>query len=481
MKQRWTFPAAAKGARALLSPQIRDVIRRSVVSGQLRPGTRLPSSRGLAAELGVSRNTVTEAYDQLLSEGVVRGRHGAGTFVTTSLPFEHRPPSPAVVDVAALSNRGRTFNAITSSHSAGKLGPFSPGIPALDASLLTTWFQAAASAARNSKAELLTYGDPAGYEPLRETVASYLGPTRGIRCTADQILITTGTQQAISIAAKLLLDEGQTSWVEDPGYPGAIAALLSAGAELARVPIDRDGLNVAAGQRLAPAARLAYVSPSHQYPLGVTMTVERRMELLAWAKRAGAWILEDDYDSEFRHHGRTVPALQGLDDSGCVLYFGTFSKSLFPSVRVGYLVVPSRIAPAFAKAMAIEGNGPPLIEQAALHQFIEGGGYRRHLKQVRALYRDRHAAFLEAMHKQLGRTLRFSDGSMGLHITGELSSRRDDRRLSTRAAATGLSLPPLSAYYGRQPASRGFVMGYAHVPVPEIRAAVTVMARVLRS
>jgi GntR family transcriptional regulator/MocR family aminotransferase len=441
----------------------------------------LPSSRDLAAELGVSRNTIVDAYDQLLSEGYVESRRGAGTFVAANLATQAGGRArPATISQLTLSSRGKASTEIITSHSAGTLRPFSPGIPALEPATLVTWFQTAARVHRRITPELLNYGDAAGYRPLRESIAGHLGPTRGVTCGADQVVITSGTQQALSIAAHLLLDPGQLAWMEDPGYPGGAAALASGGARLVQVPVDAEGLNVAVGIRRAPNARLAYVSPSHQYPLGVTMTLARRLELLRWAEKAEAWIFEDDYDSEFRYDGRTLPALQGLDQRGHVVYFGTFSKTLFPSLRIGYVIVPPRLAPAFAKAVEIAGHGPSLIEQAALHRFIESGAYARHLKQVRSLYDERHAVFCRAVRKRLGKALRLSGEAMGLHITGELMSGGDDRRLSEQAAIAHLSIPPLSRYYGGPADRRGFVMGYGHLSPAQIQSGVAALAGVLR-
>jgi len=481
MKDRRLFLSPSVRTGAPLPLRIRDSIRRSVLRGQLRPGTRLPSSRSLADELGVSRNTVVDAYDQLLAEGYLESRRGSGTFVAMNLSIRtaDRPVGTSSSAQLAMSDRGKASTDIVTSHSADTLRPFSPGIPALDPAALRSWFQTTARIGRRITAELLSYGEAAGYRPLREAIAGHLGPTRNVTCNADQVVITSGTQQALSIAAHLLLDPGEPAWIEDPGYPGAAAAFANAGARLVHVPVDSDGLNVAFGLRRALNARLAYVSPSHQYPLGVTMTLARRLDLLRWADKTDAWILEDDYDSEFRYDGRTLPALQGLDDRGHVVYLGTFSKTVFPSLRIGYAIVPPRLAAAFAKGVAITGHGPPLMEQAALHQFIESGAYARHLKQVRALYDERHNAFCEAVRKRLAGVLSLSGEAMGLHIAGMLLSEKDDRRLSDRAAAANLSMPALSKYYGGPQPARGFVMGYGHLSIAQIHAGVGLLSTIL--
>ncbi|HTO75403.1 MAG TPA: PLP-dependent aminotransferase family protein [Thermoanaerobaculia bacterium] len=474
------MPSVRPGTR--LPAQIRDTIRRSVLAGQLRPGSQLPSSRALASELGVSRNSVVDAYDQLLVEGYLESRRGSGTFVAPHVAA--RASRWPTVDRPAASRTsvfGLALAEITTSHSSDALRPFSPGIPALEPSLLRRWIQTSGRVRRRITPELLNYGDAAGYGPLREAIASRLGPTRGVTCGPDQVVITSGTQQGLAIAAQLLCNPGDTAWIEDPGYPGAAAAFAAAGARLAHVPVDSEGIRVASGVRRAPSARLAYVSPSHQYPLGVTTTLPRRLELLQWAEENDAWILEDDYDSEFRYDGRSLPALQGLDRRGRVLYLGTFSKTLFPSLRIGYVIVPPSLGPAFAKAVSVAGHGPPLIEQAVLHRFIETGSYTRHLRQMRRIYAERNAAFCEGIHRRLGRVLRFHGEAMGLHVACELLSEEDDRRISERAAAAGLSLPALSSYFGGPRPKRGFVMGYGHLTTLQIRSGIAALSELLRT
>jgi GntR family transcriptional regulator/MocR family aminotransferase len=247
------------------------------------------------------------------------------------------------------------------------------------------------------------------------------------------------------------------------------------------VPVDGEGLVVSAGRRRAPRARLAYVSPSHQYPLGVTTALPRRLELLRWADENDAWILEDDYDSEFRYDGRTLPALQGLDARARVLYLGTFSKTLFPSLRIGYVVAPAALAPAFARAVAIAGHGPPLVEQAVLHRFLESGSYARHLKRLRRAYAERHGVFCDGIRRRLGGVLRVFGEAMGLHVACELLGDRDDRAVSERAAAAGLTVPALSSYFRGPRPTRGLVMGYGHLSLAQIRSGIGELARVIRA
>src|SRR5262245_38120039 len=321
--------------------QIYDGVREAILSGRLRPGARLPSTRVLAADLETSRNTVLAAFGQLLAEGYVEGRVGAGTTVARTLPetlLRARPEAAGTERPGRrprLSRRGALLVGTRAALGRGAIAahPFRPGLPGLETFPFDLWTRLIARRWRRVPRQLLDYGDPAGYAPLREAIAAYLGEARAVRCEATQVIVVTGAQQAVDLAARVLLDPGETAWVEDPGYQGARGALVAAGIRLASVPVDVEGLAVRRGARSAPGARLVYVTPSHQYPLGVTMSLQRRLALLEWASASGAWILEDDYDSEYRYAGRPLAALQGLDTAGRVIYAGTFSKVLLPAPR----------------------------------------------------------------------------------------------------------------------------------------------------
>jgi GntR family transcriptional regulator / MocR family aminotransferase len=324
--------------------QLYQRLRAAILAGQLPPGTRLPSTRSLATELGVSRTTALTAYEQLRDEGYLDGQVGAGTTIAELSGPGPAPPAsthaaPQAPPRPALSARGATMAGdrwrLRPPDSLGAgLRAFPLGLPALDAFPHQVWTRILTRRARRSLDQLLGYQDPAGYRPLREAIAAYLSMARGVRCTPAQIVVVSGAQAGLDLTARLLLDPGDPVWVEDPGYYGARGALACAGARLIPVPVDTDGLDVAAGQRCEPAARLAYVTPSHQFPVGVTMSLPRRLALLAWAKQADAFVLEDDYESEYRYVGRPLPALQGLDEAGRVIYVGSFSKVLFPSLPV---------------------------------------------------------------------------------------------------------------------------------------------------
>ena len=475
------------GGNLPLARRVTRALRQAVLSGQLKPGTRLPSTRALAAEMAISRNTVLDAYAQLLSEGYLEARHGSGTFVASSMPdiaLESRSVKPdnsaAAASAPALSARGRALLAIKTSVVDDVGNAFCPGIPALDPELLEAWTRVAIRSRRSCSKEALNYADAAGYRPLREAIAAYLGPARGVVCTADQVLITGGTQQALDISARLLLDPGQAFWFEEPGYLAARAALVAAGGVPVAVPVDDEGLRVDVGWKRAAAGRAAYVSPSHQYPLGVTMSVSRRLRLLEWARKADAWILEDDYDSEFRYEGAPLPALRSLDRAGRVVYIGTFSKVLFPALRLGYAIVPQPLVDAFRKQALIAGLGAARLDQLALADFFDQGHYARHIRRMRKIYAERRRAFADLVRERIGSILELQGATAGLHVSAKLSDRTDDRALSRRARLRGLCLSPLSEYCLARPTISGFVMGYGHLDGSEMARGVDVLRDVLR-
>jgi len=339
---------------------------------------------------------------------------------------------------------------------------------------------------RRLASPLLTDGDPRGYAPLRAEIAAYLGAVRGVRCGPEQVVVVAGSQQGIQLAARVCLDPGDRAWFEDPGYPGARRALEDAGARVVPVPVDAEGLDVAAGVARAPDARLAFVTPAHQAPLGVAMSAARRLALLEWARAARAWVLEDDYDSEYRYAGRPFPALQGLDPDGRVLYLGTFSKTLFPALRLGYLVVPPHLVDAVAGARAVLDRHSPVIEQAVVADFLAGGHFARHVRRMRTLYAERQAALVEAGRCELGGLLDLAPADAGLHLIGWLPPGVDDRAAAAAAHAAGVDTLSVSAHRADPPAMEaapairgGLLLGYAPVRPPRIRAATRALARAL--
>jgi GntR family transcriptional regulator/MocR family aminotransferase len=476
-------------AQAPLFRQVYEGLRRGILDGTLAAGVRVPATRSLAGELGVSRNTVLNAYEQLLAEGYLEGRLGSGTYVPAALPEEMiqvrqtaAPARPRSPQRPALSRRGELLArvAATVTRSSGVPRPFRPGLPALDAFPFETWARLLAQYHRRPPRDLLGYGDPAGYAPLRRAIAAHLGPARAVHCDPEQVLIITGSQQGVDLVARILLDVGDTAWVEDPGYPSARAALAGAGVALVPVPVDGDGLDVAAGSARCADARLVYVTPSHQYPLGVTLSLPRRLALLDWARRANAWVVEDDYDSEFRYAGRPLAALQGLDQGGRVIYLGTFSKTLFPALRLGYLVVPPDLVDAFTAARGVIDRQAPTLTQAVLADFIHEGHFVRHIRRMRTLYAERQETLLRAARRELDGLLEVCPCATGLHLMGWLPQGRDDQQAAQAAARVGVVVPPLSSYSAERQRRGGLLLGYAATDARQTRDAVRRLSSALR-
>jgi len=458
-----------------LYQQLYEGYREAILDRRLRAGQRLPSTRGLAGELQISRIPVLNAFEQLLAEGYFEARVGAGTFVASSLPDE--PPAPTA-RAAAREPAARPARREIARRAAALVRPPEPWLkgwgafrlsqPAVEHFPFQVWASLVARLCRNPRGSLLHYGGPMGYRPFREAVAAYLRTARAVRCEADQIMVVSGSQHALEIASRVLLDPGSRVWVEEPGYNGARDVLTMAGARLVPVPVDAEGLDVAAGIALSPRARAAYVTPSHQYPLGVTMSATRRLQLLDWAQRSGAWILEDDYDSEFRYGSQPIPALQGLDRDSRVLYIGTFSKVLFPALRLGYLVIPADLVARFAAVRETMDICPPTLQQAALAEFLTEGHFARHIRRLRLLYRERRAALVDALANEIGPTLEVLGDQAGMHLVATLPPGSPDRDISERAARQGLWAMPLSACYLGEVRRPGLVLGFGGTSVPEI-------------
>jgi GntR family transcriptional regulator/MocR family aminotransferase len=353
------------------------------------------------------------------------------------------------------------------------------GMPDLTAFPFAEWARITSRFWRDPPGDLLFYGEPAGYKPLREQIASYLGAARAVQCDASQVIVVSGSQQALALSAQLLVDPGDAVWMEDPGYLGARAALASSGARLVAVPVDTEGIDVAAGMRSAGDARLAYVTPSHQFPLSVTMSLGRRLALLDWASRAKAWVLEDDFDSEYRYAGRPLASLQGLDRDGRVIYIGTFSKVMFPSLRIGYMVVPPDLVDAFVAARAIVDRHPPTVEQAALAEFMAEGHLARHIRRMRTLYEERQRLFLKIGRRELRGLIELQPADTGMHVVGWLPEGADDAAVSRACSAAGVEAAALSAYRLDVTLPPALTLGYAGCDERAIRDGVAVLARVL--
>jgi GntR family transcriptional regulator/MocR family aminotransferase len=478
--------------------QLYERLRRAILSGQLHAGDRLPSTRTLASQLGVSRNVVCLACDQLIAEGYIASKVGRGMHVAQVIPealltvptAAHAPAAPAGLTTHPAASRGgarlaqpvvHADSTVPPDHGSRPICAFRAGVPALGAFPYQLWAQIVARHARHTLPHRSDYQETAGYRPLREAIAAHIGITRGVQCTADQLVIVTGAQSALDLAARVVLDPGDRVWMEDPGYHGARAALGAAGAQLVPVPITAAGLDVAAGTGRAPEARLAYVTPSHQLPLGVTMSFAQRLALLEWAYQAQAWILEDDYDSEYRFSGRPLEALYGLDRGNRVIYLGTFSKTLFPALRLGFLVAPPDLVDAFVAAYRSVGRHAPILEQLALAEFITAGHFMRHLRRMRTLYAERSAALIDALTHELGDLLVVQRPEGGMQLVGWLPPGCDDRVAAAHAAAHDVDVVPVSLFSLEPQPRGGLVLGYAAVDVQELRAGAQRLARALHS
>jgi len=473
-----------------LYQQLYRGLRAAILDGQLAPGTRVPATRALASELGVSRATVQQAFDQLMAEGYLEGKVGSGSFVARTLPEDYlSAPAPQPVGRPVVRPQRVPSRRAASMVEASRLNvaayprqkwpAFPVGIPALDAFPHRVWSRLLARRWRHPSAELLNHRVPAGYLPLREQIAAYVATARGVRCTVDQVIIVAGAQQGLDLAARVLLDPGDAAWVEDPGYIGVRGALSGAGVRVVPVPVDSEGLDVAAGRALCPDARLAYITPSHQFPLGVTMSLGRRLALLEWATQADAWILEDDYDSEFRYCGRPLAALQGIDQTARTIYVGSFSKVLFPALRLGYLVVPPDLVDAFMAALSFAACALPALEQSVLAEFMAAGHFTRHLRQMRVLYAERQQMLEQIVQQELGGHLTLAHSQAGMHLLAWLPHGVDDQRVADEAAARQVTVMPLSRTTVRRLDRGALLLGYAATDEAHMRRGVQRLADAL--
>lgn len=462
-----------------LQQQLYERTRGLILAGRLVAGARLPSTRRTASRLGLSRNTVLAAFEQLALEGYVETRRASGTYVSHALAGTAPPSRPAQAPVE-LSSYGRRLARTRTARDQDRTGPrpLQPGVPALDAFPFKTWRRLTAAALRElarSDRRALAYGWTGGYPPLREAIARHLRVSRGVRCEPGQILITAGTQGALDLTARMLLEPRDVVWFEDPGYVSAREVLQAAGHRLVPVPVDDEGLVVSAATQREPRARLAYVTPSHQYPTSATLSLARRVQLLAWAARHAAWIFEDDYDSEFRHAGKPLTALQGQDEGGRVLYAGTFSKTLFPALRLGYLVLPPALAGGFLSARALADRSPPILEQMVLARFVAQGHFARHVQRMRQLYASRRAVLERALLTHAGGFLDIAPSQTGLQLSVRLPDGVDDVALVERLERRGLGARALSGYALEPLARGGLCLGFGSTPEADLERAVRVI------
>jgi GntR family transcriptional regulator / MocR family aminotransferase len=469
------LPQPSSGVR--LYRWLYQELRSAILSGNLRPGSRLPATRDLAAQYGLSRPTIVTAFDLLRAEGYVEGKVGSGTYVSKTLPEEllhapradaHPQTRPRKLHLSAYARHLKPLRRLDSR----RIKAFRGNLPALHEFPAALWAQIASRRLRHVSASLLAGGEALGYRPLREAVAEYLNASRGVKCSADQVLIISGVQEALNRAAHLLLDRGDSVWMEEPGYPGATLAFQSVGGKVCPVPVDSEGLNLEAGIKRGPRPRMIYVTPGHQFPLGVTMSLRRRLSLLEWARRERSIIFEDDYDSEYRYSGRPIPAMQGLDKSSVVIFAGSFSLVLFPSLRLGYVVLPQDMVDIFAAAASVSTHHPPLIDQAILCDFIREGHLARHIRRMRQLYAERLGVLLEAAHSRLAGLLEIGNVEAGLRTVGWIKSGVPAERVARAASRRGVDVVPLSRYGSGRSPRNGLVLGFAAVDGRELRSGV---------
>lgn len=462
-----------------LQRQLYEQLRALILARTVRPLTSLPSSRLLSGGLGISRNTVVSAYQQLETEGYIETAQGSHTRVAdlpTAQVMDDMVASPD--PVGALSTRGQLMVCQPLTAGTPRNAPFHPGVPEIRQFPFTVWRQLTNARLQIRDHDQFGYDHFTGHPRLCAAIASYLSASRGVRCAPDQIVVTTGAQAALDLLARVLLDPGDVVWMEEPGYPGAQSAFLAAGARLRPLHVD-DG-----GWRLEPAcpnARVIFTSPSCQSPLGLTMRMEQRLRLLELARCTGAWVIEDDDGSEVRFDGFSTPAMQGADASGCVIYVGSFNKTMFPSLRLGFMVMPRPLASRLEHAISITGQFAPLILQVTLTDFIEQGHFARHLRRMRRLYAHRRASIIAACAKDFGGLLRPIRSDAGLHITCPLPPGMDDVAVAAAAERRGLNIGILSRHYSHGAARHGLVLGYGAVDEAAVRAGLATLRQVFAS
>jgi GntR family transcriptional regulator / MocR family aminotransferase len=473
-----------------LHRQIYDAFRAMILERRLHSGQQIPSTRALADELGISRIPILDAYAQLLAEGYIESRSGAGTFVTSSLSDQFLSARPAVASVVseppsdAISRVSRLLPLEGTPWFLGS-GAFSVGQIAYDHFPFRVWSDLVTYHARRVRASSMNYSDPMGSEEFREVIAAYLRTSRAVHCEPSQIMVVNGSQHALDLSARVLLDPDSPVWIEEPGYVFLRHVLTLSGCRLVPVPVDSEGLDVAAGVKLCRNARVAYVTPSHQYPLGATMSAARRLQLLEWAHSSGAWIVEDDYDSEYRYESMPVASMQGLDPGSRVIYIGTFSKTLFPSLRLGYMVIPPALVSRFLAVRQSNDLGPSHLYQAALADFISGGHFTRHVRKTRQLYAERRNALTAALRKEFASELESSQmeilgAEAGMHLVVTLPPGLSDQKISARAGKEGLWLWPLSAAYAGANVRQGFILGFGGTKAQEMPQQVRRLRKAMR-
>lgn len=468
--------------------QLYDQIRSAILEGRLKADSRIPSSRDLMEQLGVSRTTVVSAIDMLIAEGYLLTSHGRGTFISSEIPDEQILPQKVETSDGANSkgssnHLGKYGESILDSDRSnwhtGTSRPFCPGEPALDEFPIQVWSKIVRRVWKSLDPSMLSYGEPAGYRPLRTQIAEYLSVRRGVNCDPSQVMIVSGTQQAVDIVSRISIDAGDEVLFENPGYVSARDSFVKHGAKIIPVPVDDSGVILEQAIRKHHRARLAYVTPSHQYPLGVTLPIERRLALLNWAKENHSLILEDDYDSEYRYAQQPLPCLQGLDSASRTIYVGSFSKVVFPALGLGYAIVPQQMVTSFENALKLTSRPGSQVDQIVLSKFIREGHFVRHLRRMRKTHALRRETFVTEIEKNLGDKLEVIGSPAGLHCTTILKTKQRDTHLVAALDEIGIIARPLSGYYLPGTKSRdrknGLVFGFASASPAKIRKRVREM------
>jgi len=481
-RQSWAELYAFDVDRAADAPVFRQIylqLRSAILSGALHPGMKLPSTRELAVQLGVSRSAVVAAFEQLLAEGYASGKKGAGTFIASDLPepfaaIHGRKPRPAsVAGTADFQNLGDFVDVTRQSDER----PFNLGRTLVDARTAELWRKLGARSLRGFGPQHLGYADPHGMLELRRSVCEYLRAARAVRCEPEQVVITAGTQQAVDIVTRVMRGPDEEVWIEDPGYSLTRLALVAAGAKVCPVPVDQHGVDVTEGIRRAPKARAVFITPSHQFPKGVALSMARRLELLAWAREQGAWIVEDDYASEFRYGGRPLASLQGLDVAERVIYIGTLNKALFPGLRLGYAVVPPSLVRAFVTTRYLMDRQPSSLCQAVVTAFMEEGHFAAHIRRMREMYRGQRDALVAALRRRLGDHLTVDPPDQGMHLVAYTRRGLSDVGIERAARDHGVVVRAMSRLYVEAPAQSALMLGFSGYPRQIIVPAVARLAK----
>ena len=487
------FNSISADSEVPLYKQLYELLRKAILESRLKPGQKLPGTRELAAELRISRNTVAIAFDQLRIEGYISGRTGSGTFVN-EIPDKTFSIKKGLNNKTSSSSSEKYQREIALHIDKKLLSPillqrniqseegipFQNGLPALDEFPIHKWNKIFSQTLNSFPSLNLGYGEAAGFKPLRESVTSYLNSYRAVNCTADQVIIVNGSQQGLDLIARVLLNPGDNIWLEDPAYFGIRASMLSAKTINHACPLDEEGLNIAYAIKHYPRPKLIYTTPSHQFPLGLTMSISRRLQLLNYAKKNNSWIIEDDYDSEFRYVGNPLPSLQGMDEDRRVLYLGTFSKVLFPGIRLGYLVLPdAETTKIFIAMKSIMDRQSPILEQAAVAAFIKDGYFTKHIRKMRMLYKSRQEYLINEIKNKLGDKLKVSNSAAGMHLIGWLPAGKNDKIIAEELFKHKIIASPVSDYVLKFKQNPGLILGYTAFNEEQIKKAVNIIQKVL--